>query len=236
MDSPAISALVNLRFHRDPPCTMKPSEKRYLELLKTAAKENLDLFLNKNKTNREKMVVRAFLRCLGIKFSETELVVGPEEPVDISFRSARFQIREMLGGRKRGLIMRERLRRFQAAKSINDVMGSWTFSKPLSFVELSQDLAKSLSGKASRYGAKGCAKLDALVYVNLDGRHLYPRTAKLDPAVTQELGRQGWRSVSMVFIPYSAVIVAKPDCPSFLRDRAGRIRRKWARPDGWFDP
>jgi hypothetical protein len=215
---------------------MKPPEKQYLESLVTAAKETVDLFSNKNKTKRERMVVRAFLRCLDIEFSETELVIGPEEPVDISFRSARFQIREMLGDRKRGVVLRERLKRFQAAKSINDVIDPWISSKPLSFAELSQDLAKSLSDKASKYDVEGCGKLDALVYVNLGGRHLYPLIPKLDAAVAHELDQQGWRSVSMVFVPYSAVAIGKPDCPNFLRHKAGRIRMKWPHPDGWFDP
>ena len=215
---------------------MKPSEKQYLESLVTAGKETLDLFSNKNKTKRERMAISAFLRCLGIKFSERELVIGPEEPVDISFGSAAFQIREMLGDRKHGVILRGRLKRFQAVKSINDVTDPWLSSKPLSFAELSQDLAKSLSDKASKYGVKGYAKLDALVYVNLGGRHLYPLIPELDPAVAHELDQQGWRSVSMVFIPYSAVVVAMPDCPKFLRDKADRISMKWAPPGGWFDP
>ncbi len=215
---------------------MKPYERQYLKSLVTVAKETLDLFSNKNKTKREQMVIRAFLRCLGVEFSETEIVVGPEEPVDISFRSARFQIKEMLGGSKRGVILQKRLRRYQAAKSINDVTDPWSSSKPLSFAELSQDLAESLSDKASKYGVKGCAKLDALVQVSLRGRHLYPLVPKLDPTVAYQLDQQGWRSISMLFIPYSAVVVAKSDCPKFLRDEAGRILSKWPHPDGWFDP
>lgn len=215
---------------------MKPSEKQYLESLVAAAKGSCDLFQNRNKTTREKMVARAFLRCLGIGFSEGELVVGPDEPVDISFRSARFQIREILGDRKRGQGLRERLERFQKAKSIEDVTDPWRDSNPLSFTDVSRDIAKSLSAKASKYGVEACAKLDALVYINIPGRHLYPLTKKLDPKAAQELDQQGWRSVSMVFIPYSCVIVAKADCPAFLGKKTGRVRMKWPLPGGWFDP
>jgi len=192
------------------------------------------LFFNKNKTVREKMVARAFLRCLGVKFSEDELVVGPEEPVDISFKSARFQIMEILGDRKRGLELDEQSERYQKAKSINDVTGPWHDSEPLSFTDVSRDIAESLSAKASKYGVQACAKLDALAYVNIPGRHLYPLTPKLDPTAAEGLHRHGWRSVSMVFIPYSCVLVAKEDCPELLRSKTGRVRMKWPHPGGWF--
>lgn len=216
---------------------MKPSEKRYLESLAVAGKETVDLFSSKNQKKREKMVVRAFLRCLGVEFSEAELVIGPNEPIDILFGSVNFQNMDMLGGRKPHAAWREQLKRFQAAKSINDVTDPWLSSKPLSFAELTQNIAESLALKAyEKYGAKACAKLDALVYVNLAGRHLYPSTFEVAPAAAQELSRQGWRSVSMVFIPYSAVIVAKPDCPQVLRDKVGQVHMEWSSLGGWFDP
>lgn len=210
-------------------------EKQYLEGLVKHAEETIDLFSNKNKTERERMVVRAFLRCIGVRFSDSEILVGPEEPVDISFRSARFQIKEMLGGRKRGVVLRERLKRYRAAKSIDDVMDPWSSSKPLSFAKLSRELAHTLSEKASKYGVDGCAKLDALVYVNLGGRHLYPLDPTLDAAVVAELDRHAWRSVSMLLVPYGVVVIAKPGCPRFLRNRVGRTVMKWPHPDGWFD-
>ncbi|TBB60739.1 hypothetical protein ELH43_36890 [Rhizobium ruizarguesonis] len=53
---------------------------------------------------------------------------------------------------------------------------------------------------------------------------------------SQELDGQGWRSVSMVLIPYICVLVANEDCPEFLRNKAGRVRMKWQHPVGWFDP
>ena len=215
---------------------MKQSEKQYLGSLVAATKAARELFSNKNKTVREKMVANAFLRCLGVKFTEDELVVGPQEPVDISFKSARFQIMEILGDRKRGLELNEQLERYQKAKSINDVTDPWLDPVPLSFSDVSVDIAQRLSAKASKYGVQACTMLDALVYVNIPGRHLYPLTPKLDPTAAEELDRQGWRSVSMVFIPYSCVLIAKEDCPEFLRNKAGRVRMKWPHPGGWFDP
>jgi hypothetical protein len=101
---------------------MKPDEKRCLDQLVTHTKETLALFSNKNKGQRERMIACAFLRCVGIEFETSEIVIGKDEPVDISFRSAQLQIMEILGGRKRGLELRERLKRYQAAKCIEDVV------------------------------------------------------------------------------------------------------------------
>jgi hypothetical protein len=105
----------------------------------------------------------------------------------------------------------------------------------MSFSELSRGLAEDLSTKAKHYGADGCSKLDALVMVELAGRHLYPLDAKLDAVVERRLAEQGWRSVSMVFIPYGVVVVGKKNSPEFLRTRVGNILSEWSRPDGWFD-
>ena len=50
------------------------------------------------------MVCRAFLRCMGVGFSEDEIAVGAREPTDITFRGAEFQITEVLDeGRRRSL-------------------------------------------------------------------------------------------------------------------------------------
>lgn len=215
---------------------MTPSKPTYLESLIAAMKDARDLFTNRSKSKREKMVTRAFLRCLGIGFLEGELIVGPDEPVDISFRNARFQIREMLGERRRGHDLHEQLERYSRAGSIDDVTDPWRDSKPISLPEVSRDIAESLSAKADKYGLEACAKLDALLYVNVPNRHLYPLTPMLDPLAVQRLAEQRWRSVSMVFIPFSCVLVTKEGAPTFLMQKAGCIFSEWPHPMGQFDP
>jgi hypothetical protein len=58
-------------------------------------------------------------------------------------------------------------------------------------------------------------------------RNLYPLEAVPDPESLAELYRQGWRSVSIIFLLYSVVIAARPDAPEFLKDRVGRILHEW---------
>ena len=55
----------------------------YLASLRTHAVETRILLSNPMKPERERMVVRAFLRCLGISFTEDEIVSGNDEPVDV---------------------------------------------------------------------------------------------------------------------------------------------------------
>ena len=52
----------------------------------------------------------------------------------------------------------------------------------------------------------------------------------------EDLEAQGWRSVSMVFIPYAVVMTANSTAPDFLRKRVGQIANAWPEPEGWFEP
>ena len=71
--------------------------------------------------------------------------------------------------------------------------------------------------------------------MDLRDRHLFPPDPILDPEVATELNRQGWRSVSMLSVPYAAVLYAASGAPGFLRDKVGLVANEWPEPDGWFD-
>jgi hypothetical protein len=210
---------------------MFENERDYLNKLIDHFRDALTFFSSANKVERERATVRAFLRSIAEEFSEQEIVFGPEEPIDISFRSAKFQIKETLGGRKRSDEFRDRLRRAQNALHVKDVMESWASSKEMSFEEALQLVSSSLASYARKLGANQCSELDALVYVNPTGRHLWPLPAQARSANT--LNQQGWRSVSMLFPPYGVVIAARPCAPDFLQARAGQILR-CPHPDGCF--
>ena len=181
------------------------------------------------------MVARAFLRCIGKAFTDDELLADQREPVDIAFGATRFQITSFIGGRKCVQEWRVRQRRYENAKQSSDVTEPWTASSAISFQEVSRLVAESLTKKASHYGFKNCSDLDVLVNVDLTGRHLWPLTPGLDARSALVLEKQGWRSVSMLFLPHGAVLATKADAPSFLRDRVGFVLSKWPNCDGWFD-
>lgn len=214
---------------------MSKRDEEYLADLRKHAGDVRTLLSNPNKPERERMIVRAFLRCLGVSFSDDEIRASTEEPVDVGFRSAQFQIMEIVGDKRRGDEWRKRQERYDRAKSISDVTDPRASSEPISFSELSRHVMDALAKKAAHYGGIACAGLDALVYVDLAGRHLFPPDPVLEPEVITELNRQRWRSVSVLSVPYAAVLAAAPAAPDFLRNEVGLLANQWPVPDGWFD-
>lgn len=214
---------------------MCESEQEYIAELQRHALETRELLSNAKKPERERMVVCAFLRCVGVQFSVEEIKASSNEPVDVVFRAAQFQITEILGDRKRGLVWREREDRYKTAKQLSDLLEPSGSPEPISFGEVSPMIAESLAKKAAHYGVKICSKLDILVSVDLSGRYLWPLELRHDAEVFGALSRQCWRSVSILFVPYGLVLTAKPDAPDFLKDNTGAILNKWPDPYGWFD-
>jgi hypothetical protein len=212
------------------------SDNAFLAKLREHADRARRLFSNPQKPERERMVVRAFLRCVGETFEDGEIIASSEEPIDVRFRNADFQIMEIVGDNKRGLAWRRRQNRYRDAQRVADLLDPYTPSEPMSFDDAAQLVADRLSTKAARYGAATCENLDALVYVDLHNRHLWP----LEPAghgwAAAVLQTQGWRSVSMLFVPYGVVLLAAPTASAVIRARAGRVLNKWPGLDGLFDP
>jgi hypothetical protein len=133
--------------------------------------------------------------------------------------------------RKRGDELKELQEKVQNATSIEDVLTPYSPPVALTFQELVSELTKALHEKALKYG-KGCKDLDALVYVNLEGKYLNTKSVIPDLSA---LIAQGWRSVSVLFPPYSAVLFAESTAPSFIRTVSGRAVSKCDDLDALFD-
>ncbi|MDE0054164.1 MAG: DUF1780 domain-containing protein, partial [Gammaproteobacteria bacterium] len=90
-----------------------------------ALKESIRFFSGPNKFEREKWVVRQLLSALGVAHRESEIIQGCE-PADVSFRDARFQVKEIMqfNDSERRLRMREyeqELERVKAATPSQDL-------------------------------------------------------------------------------------------------------------------
>ena len=214
---------------------MTVNDRAYLAALRQHAADTRTLLSNAQKSERERMVLRAYLRCLGIPFSDDEIVAGTEEPIDVLFRSAQFQIRDVVGNRLRGKEWADREQRYQAAESMSDVMDPYTPSVAVPFDRSAKMVADALAGKARHYAPATTAALDALLYLDLANSHLWPLEPGPASAVTDELNRQGWRSVSMLSLPYGSVLTASSNAPEFLKSKAGLIFNEWPGPNGWFE-
>jgi hypothetical protein len=197
-------------------------------------RETLHFLSNQKKSERERCVCAAFLRCLGVDFSVAELVAVPESqsPPDVTFREACFEVCDVLdAGRRPHDEAQARVEHLEQAKTIEDVLVPVRRRVPLTYVEVFHHVTEALAKKAARYGIAVCATLDALVYVRLqnmflDGGSSLPSCAALT--------KQGWRSVSFVMPPYSHVIHAGEGAPAFLGAFVRQTRQEWHEPDTFF--
>jgi hypothetical protein len=162
--------------------------------------------------------------------------ICPAPPRGLGCRAARFQIMEIVGDRKRGKEWAEREQLYQAAETVSDVREPYACSTAVPFDEAAKMVAEALAGKARHYGQVNCAALDALVYIDLRISHLWPPEARNAADTAAELDRQGWRSVSMLSVPYGAVLTANASAPDFLRANIGLVLNAWPGLDDWFDP
>lgn len=76
---------------------MNTTENDILNELKKHATDTRTFLSNKMKPERERSVCRAFLRAIGVSFEESEIIAPTDEPADVAFRDARFQIRVKWG-------------------------------------------------------------------------------------------------------------------------------------------
>src|SRR5919198_4450877 len=53
------------------------------------------LLAQRMKPQRDRAVVRALLRVLGVAFAESEIIAPVEAPIDVRFRQAQFHLREL---------------------------------------------------------------------------------------------------------------------------------------------
>jgi len=212
------------------PSRMCNKEEEYLRRLFDEADDAVSLLSNMRKPERERRVCAAFLRCAGINFNPTDLRSISNDPPDVSFQAAAFEVKFIYGGRKVHKEWKDRASRYQNAKTIDDVLDRVSNPEPLSLPEV-VDLVREELQKQS-YDPQTRARLDALVYVNLKERFLGLPIRTPD---TAQLGLQGWRSVSVLFPPYACVLVASESAPAFLVEAVGIVRSDSQNPDQWFE-
>ncbi len=195
-------------------------ESEILNQLREDADDARRLFSNPGQALQERTAVAGLLRVLGVSFEEREIVKRGPEPIDAWFREARFQVTEVLDPeRRRNGEWRKIAERRHETRSLNDLVEPGVISSsPASPDEVLGLVHEACLKKHAKCGVS-CGGVDALVYVNLERRHLYPTGPWPD---TTELEDMDWRSVSVIMEPYAAVLLARNDAPSFLRVVAGR--------------
>lgn len=211
---------------------MKNTERVYINKLRRNTEDSITFFSNSMKHERERSICAAFLRCLGVEFLADEIVAEKNDPPDVIFRHANFEIRELYKvGRRRHDEYRERLKELEQAATIDDVLIPMKWPNSISYNFIFSNIASALSIKAEKYGFKKCSSLDALIYVSLPHKFL-DRESETPPFYN--IKAQGWRSVSFVIPPYSHVVYCKESTPEFLTKFEGKTSFEWKEPEGFF--
>ena len=188
------------------------------------------LLAHRMKPARDRAVVRALLRALGVTFAEAEVVAPATAPIDVRFREAHFHLRGLLD-HQRARDWTEKDMRVHQARALAEGRNPRGPAAGRELAEVVSHATAALAEHAAWYGAR-CVGLDALVSVDEPWSLLAPPSQA--PEV-EALTRQGWRSVSVLCPPYGMVLYAASGAPVFLRMVTGKLLRQWDNIDTLFE-
>lgn len=185
---------------------------------------NDDLFARDFKSWRERQVALNFIGNLPLRHRKPEIRCIDQGPVDVAFRAARFQVKEVMdSGRRRHDEFKEaRARAFRG----DPVQSAHYSPKDLTPQLVGDRVLQMLERMSGRYSDGVRRDLDMLVYVNLQ-EHWYADGPFPAPDAFMH---HGWRSVSaVVFAQHSLVFSVTGDAPKFLKESLRVVRWRWDR-------
>lgn len=180
--------------------------------------QSIEHLSNSGKLDRETWVARKLVGALGVQFSEDE-VRKAEEPADVAFRDARFQIKEILDPhRKRVDEYRAELSRLDHATEPSDMYTQYEPSDLTMFAAaaIASERAAELVGKYGRVERRG---LDLVFYVNFLGVSVVD-----DGTPIRIIESPGFRSISLLADGLVAVAWADESAPLFIRSNVGAVQ------------
>lgn len=194
----------------------------YLRLLTHQAEQANAFLSNARKWERERWVCQRLLQALNVRHHLDEFSASGQEPPDVLFREANFEVFFVLDqGRRLNDEWRAELDRRRSAFSLSQLVRREAKPKRIGASELQARLAPTLRKKSHNYLERGLdpGELDLLAFVSL--KRAVPDFNSHFPPPTEYL-RQGWRSLSLVGPTFARVLFAHPDAPAFLRNNLGR--------------
>ena len=188
-----------------------------LATMKQAWISDAHFFSDAGKEERERWVVQSFLTILTLTFTAEEIKsLEQSSKVDVVYRDARFQIKEIVNpNTRRTLETKTIARQVAAAQTLEQTVGpGFIYDTPpvTDGYELVRDEAARLAVDTRYSTIKG--EIDLLFYVTRTRASLV-RTTEHSEA---ELSAIGWRSVSCLMGDHAVVLFAQPEAPSFLRE------------------
>lgn len=197
------------------------TDEEYLEAQRKARAESVEFFRSEQKPERERWVAREYLTNLGLSFTENELKSSPEDPPDVLFRGANFEIKEILSeGRRRHEEYKEGLQKAMEATTPGDLVENFT-PRDVTVSGLCALIHREAAALAvEKYPLAVRENLDLLFYVNLNDVFGLVETPFTDLEALKALG---YRSVAFVMGYRSSTLVATSDAPAFIKAAVGRI-------------
>ena len=198
------------------------SRSEYLDDVRKWLQESVDFFSSRDSFLKEKYVATEFLLNLAIEHEEQELQRG-EDPPDVIFRDARFEVKEIVDKDCRRLPKyKEALAIALAATDPADLLEKFT-PKSMSISQIFDIILARASELANRkYPARVRSCMDLLFYVNL--KDVMGLVENPYPTV-EPLAALGFRSVSFLDGRRSCIFCADTEAPPFLRTRLGITHR-----------
>ena len=194
----------------------------YLRLLTIQAEQANAFLSNARKWERERWVCQRLLQGLNIPYHNEDFLQASQEPPDVLFGDARFEVFFVLDeGRRLNDEWREELQRRRSAYSLSQLVRREARPKRIPATKLLQRLGPTLHKKAKNYQERDIdlGQLDIIAFSSLK-REVLDLNSHFPPPT--EYLRQGWRSLSLVGPTFARVLFAQPDAPDFLRNNLGR--------------
>ena len=194
----------------------------YLRLLTIQAEQANAFLSNARKWERERWVCQRLLQGLNIPYHSEDFLQAGQEPPDVLFGDARFEVFFVLDeGRRLNDEWRAELQRRRSAYSLSQLVRREARPKRIPASKLLQRLGPTLHKKATNYKERDIdlSQLDIIAFSSLK-REVLDLNSHFPPPT--EYLRQGWRSLSLVGPTFARVLFAQPDAPDFLRSNLGR--------------
>jgi len=174
------------------------------------------------KQERERFILRGFLRCLEISFEVQEIKSLQDQFPDVEFRGAEFEIKEMLDpDRRRHDEYKDALKKLKETKNIQIKPYQPVF---VTFNEVEQRIESVLKDLCHKYPENQRSTTNLLIYFNLQDVMLDTKREW----VPSSLVRNSWQSVSVVSSSWCYVFDSAREAPEFIAKNVGRFRQKIA--------
>ncbi len=173
------------------------------------------------KQERERFILRGFLRCLELNFDVREIKSVNADFPDVEFRGAEFEIKEMLDpDRRRHDEYKEALEKLKKTKNISSQIQPY-HPVFVTFHEVGQRIEPVLNDLCHKYPESQRASTNLLIYFNLQDVMLDKKT--WGPTT---LDSKRWRSVSVVGSSWCSVLGSSMEAPQFIAENVSRFREK----------